>query len=143
MKPRHMYNQLNDSVSSQINVKQEDTNQKNITMPNVVKQDNTKNDITMPAVKNDPKPKKQPEVKKDIPQIAVVNVDLVNVRKAAKADADILGTVVKNAEFKVNKNNTVNGFVCIRYNGVDGYIREDLVNVIDNPAYISNTVRKL
>lgn len=126
MKPRHIYNQVNDSVSNDI--KQEDTNQKK--------------DIPMPAVKNDPKSNKAEE-KKDIPQIARISADLVNIRKEAKADADILGTAVKNAEFKVDKNRTGNGYVGVIYGGIDGYIREDLVTVIDNPAYTANTVRKI
>lgn len=99
----------------------------------------TEKEVSTPAPVEAEEPKKE---ENDIPKIAAIAVDLCNVRKDPNPTAAILGTAIKNAEFRVDKNNTGNGYVAINFGGVCGYIREDLVRVFDNPAYIAHDVRK-
>lgn len=93
--------------------------------------------IAKQAEKNVAEDKKE-EVKKDIPKIARVVVDLVNVRKLPSLDAEIVATVTKGAEFKVDINASRDGFTAINFGGAIAFIKKDLVEVFDNPAYTSN-----
>lgn len=104
-----------------------------------VSSEEVKEEVPTPAPAKE-EPKKE---EKKIPQIAAINVDLCNVRKAPSATADILGTAIKNAEFRVDTDKTGNGYVAINFGGIAGFIREDLVRVFANPAYVAHDVRTL
>lgn len=89
---------------------------------------------------SEPAPTPKEEHKKDIPQIARVIVDLCNIRKNPNPNADILTTAIKNSEFKVDKEKTGAGYVAIKTLDTVAYIREDLVDVFDNPIYAAHEV---
>lgn len=73
-----------------------------------------------------------------IPKIARIKEDLVNVRQRAKADAAIVQTVTRGAEFKVVDGESKNGFTAVSVNGSTAYIRSDLLEVFDNPIYVAH-----
>lgn len=85
-------------------------------------------------------PEAPAEPKKDIPKLAMVTVDLVNVRKTP--GGEILKTAIKNAEFKVAAGKSADGFVAVIVDGQVAFIKEDFVKVFDNPAYAANAVDK-
>jgi hypothetical protein len=80
---------------------------------------------------------------KKIPKIAKVIKALVNIRKSPSLEGEILTTAAQNAEFKVNEELCTNDFVSVMVDRAIGYIKADLVSVIDNPAYISHTVKQI
>lgn len=87
------------------------------------------------AVEKAEKPVKKQENKPKRPQIARVIPDLCNIRKKPDANAPIVKTVSKNAEFKVDSQHSTDGYVAVSIEGDTAFIRKDLVTVFDNPAY--------
>lgn len=77
-----------------------------------------------------------PEKKKEIPKQARVKCELCNIRKAADPNSEVLKVVSQGAEFKVTGNQ--NGYVKVAVGGIDAFIRQDLVDVFDNPTYVAN-----
>lgn len=80
---------------------------------------------------------------KKIPQMAKTIPDLTNVRKEASTSSDIVKTVAKGAEFKVDLEKSTKEFVAVSVQGEIAFIKRELVQVYDNPAYTSNAVSKI
>lgn len=81
--------------------------------------------------------KEEPE-KAERPKIAKITCDLANIRETPSLNAKILSTVTKGAEFKAMPELAKNGFMAIVMSGATAYIKSDLVEVFDNPAYVAN-----
>lgn len=84
--------------------------------------------------------KKEEPKKAERPKIAKITCDLANIRASASLNANILSTVTKGAEFKAMPELAKNGFMAIVMGGATAYIKSDLVEVFDNPAYVANEV---
>lgn len=79
----------------------------------------------------------------DIPKIARVAVDLVNIRKEPSQTSEIVKQVTKGAEFNVSEKDCKNGFVGIIIDGQVVFIMESLVEVFLNPIYKGHDVSTL
>lgn len=88
-------------------------------------------------------PKKDEPKKKAIPQLCKTTPDLTNVRKAPSLNSDVVTTVAKGAEFKVDSAKSTDDFVAVSVQGDIAFIKRDLVTIYDNPAYKSNEVSKI
>lgn len=81
------------------------------------------------------------EVKKpDVSKIARVTCDLCNIRTAPSSTAEILKTAPKGAEFKFLTNQ--NGYAKVVVDNKSAFIRQDLVEVFDNPKFAENEQAK-
>lgn len=139
MKPKYNHRPYNNSAQSEekkVNVN-EDVIKNEVPVNEEIPEESEDTLNDEPVEKDLPK-----KEERDIPQIAAIVVDLCNIRKSPSPTADILGTAVMNAEFKVDKLRTGKGYVAINFGDILGFIREDLVRVFDNPAYVAHDVRK-
>lgn len=88
-------------------------------------------------------PKNEEKKAPAIPQLAKTIPDLTNIRKGPSIDTPVVKTVSKGAEFKVDLEKSTKEFVAVSVQGEIAFIKRELVNVYDNPAYTSNAVSKI
>lgn len=60
----------------------------------------------------------------------IVDCKLLNIRKNASLDSDILGVLNEKNVFYVDKKNSTNDFYKIKYNNVNGYCLKKYVKII-------------
>lgn len=83
----------------------------------------------------------KPEVS-ETPQVAKTKPDLTNIRAKADPNSDIVKVVSKGAEFKVDQAKSTKAYVAVSVEGIIAYIKRELVEVFDNPAYKSHDSKK-
>lgn len=77
-----------------------------------------------------------------IPQVAKTKPDLTNIRAKADPNSDIVKVVSKGAEFKVNQIESTKEYVAVLVERQIAFIKRELVDVYDNPAYKSHDSKK-
>lgn len=83
----------------------------------------------------------KPEVT-ETPKLAKTKPDLTNIRAKADPNSDIVKVVSKGAEFKVDQTKSTKGYVAVSVEGSVAFIKRELVDVFDNPAYKSHDSKK-
>lgn len=84
----------------------------------------------------------KPEVS-ETPQVAKTKPDLTNIRAKSDPNSDIVKVVSKGAEFKVDQAKSTKAYVAVSVEGIIAYIKRELVEVFDNPAYKSHDSKKI
>lgn len=88
-------------------------------------------------VSEEPKPEAS-----ETPQVARTKPDLTNIRAKADPNSDIVKVVSKGAEFKVDQAKSTKAYVAVSVEGTIAFIKRELVDVYDNPAYKSHDSKK-
>ena len=83
----------------------------------------------------------KPEVS-ETPQVAKTKPDLTNIRAKADPNSDIVKVVSKGAEFKVDQAKSTKAYVAVSVEGTIAFIKRELVEVFNNPAYVSHDSKK-
>lgn len=78
----------------------------------------------------------------ETPQVAKTKPDLTNIRAKADPNSDIVKVVSKGAEFKVDQAKSTKAYVAVSVEGQLAFIKRELVDVYDNPAYKSHDSKK-
>lgn len=78
----------------------------------------------------------------ETPQVAKTKPDLTNIRAKADPNSNIVKVVSKGSEFKVDQAKSTKAYVAVSVEGDIAFIKRELVEVFNNPAYVSHDSKK-